>query len=180
MREPYQILSIPYRIVNDTTLFCIFHRTNGDYWQFIAGGGENNEKPIQAALREIQVDPARRVGDNERFHAEERHHAHRHGDILQVITLIIVEAPLHHAHALPVEGARPPASGVTGCGRHGEAGYVLVVDVLCVLEGIDVVAEPRTEDNADFSLSDALADGFGSGLETLHEGGVCHGDDSFR
>lgn len=54
MREPYQILSIPYRIVNDTTLFCIFHRTNGDYWQFIAGGGENNEKPIQAALREIK------------------------------------------------------------------------------------------------------------------------------
>ena len=54
MREPYQILSIPYRIVNDTTLFCIFHRTNGDYWQFIAGGGEDNEKPIQAALREIK------------------------------------------------------------------------------------------------------------------------------
>lgn len=54
MREPYQILSIPYRIVNDTTLFCIFRRTNGDYWQFIIGGGEDNEKPIQAALREIK------------------------------------------------------------------------------------------------------------------------------
>lgn len=54
MREPYQIISIPYRIVNDTTLFCIFHRTNGDYWQFIAGGGENNEKPIDTALREIK------------------------------------------------------------------------------------------------------------------------------
>lgn len=54
MREPYQILSIPYRIVDDTTLFCIFRRTDGDYWQFIAGGGENNEKPIQAALREIK------------------------------------------------------------------------------------------------------------------------------
>ncbi|GEM_PF-761201 len=54
MREPYQILSIPYRIVNDTTLFCIFRRTNGDYWQFIAGGGEDNEKPIQAAQREIK------------------------------------------------------------------------------------------------------------------------------
>ena len=54
MREPYQIISIPYRIVNDTTLFCIFRRTNGDYWQFIAGGGENNEKPIDTALREIK------------------------------------------------------------------------------------------------------------------------------
>lgn len=54
MREPYQIISIPYRIVNDTTLFCIFRRTNGDYWQFIADGGENNEKPIDTALREIK------------------------------------------------------------------------------------------------------------------------------
>ena len=132
----------------------------------------------QAALREIQVDPAGRVGDNERLHAEERHHAHRHGDILQVIPLIIVEAPLHHAHALPVEGACPPATGVTGCGGHRESGDVLVVDVLCIFEGIDVIAEPRTEDNADFSLSDALADGFGGGLETLHEFAV-HGDDSF-
>lgn len=134
----------------------------------------------QAALRKVQVDPARRIGDNERLHAKERHHAHRHGDILQVISLIIVEAPLHHAHALPVEGACPPASGVTGGGGHGESRDVLIVDVLCVLEGIDVIAEPRTEDNADFGLSDALADGFGGGLETLHGGGVCHGDDSFR
>ena len=133
----------------------------------------------QAALREIQVDPARRIGDNERLHAKERHHAHRHGDILQVITLIIVEAPLHHAHALPVEGARPPASGVTGCGGHGESGDVLIVDVLCVLEGIDVIAEPRTEDNADFGLPDAASDGFGGLLKTLHEFAVHHGDDSF-
>ncbi len=49
MREPYQILSIPYRIVDDTTLFCIFRRTDGDYWQFIASVGENNEKPSDAA-----------------------------------------------------------------------------------------------------------------------------------
>ena len=54
MREPYQILSIPYRIVDDTTLFCIFRRTDGDYWQFVAGGGENNEKTLDAALREIK------------------------------------------------------------------------------------------------------------------------------
>lgn len=54
MREPYQILSIPYRIVDDTTLFCIFCRTNGDYCQFITGGGENNEKPSDAAQREIK------------------------------------------------------------------------------------------------------------------------------
>jgi len=52
MREPYQILSIPYRIVGDTPLFCIFRRADSSYWQFIAGGGENGETPIEAAIRE--------------------------------------------------------------------------------------------------------------------------------
>ena len=52
MREPYQILSIPYRIIDGTPLFCIFHRSDSSYWQFIAGGGENVETPIEAAKRE--------------------------------------------------------------------------------------------------------------------------------
>ena len=52
MREPYQILSIPYRIIDGTPLFCIFHRSDSSYWQFIAGGGENGETPIEAAKRE--------------------------------------------------------------------------------------------------------------------------------
>lgn len=61
MREPYQILSIPYRIVDGKPLFCIFRRTDSNYWQFIAGGGENRETPIEAAIREtieeIGVEP---------------------------------------------------------------------------------------------------------------------------
>ena len=52
MREPYQILSIPYRIVDGTPLLCIFRRADSKYWQFIAGGGENGETPTQAAIRE--------------------------------------------------------------------------------------------------------------------------------
>ena len=61
MREPYQILSIPYRIVDGTPLFCILRRADSSYWQFIAGGGENGETLIEAAKREtfeeIGVDP---------------------------------------------------------------------------------------------------------------------------
>lgn len=61
MREPYQILSIPYRIVDGTPLFCIFRRADSSYWQFIAGGGENGETPIEAAKREtieeLGIDP---------------------------------------------------------------------------------------------------------------------------
>lgn len=61
MREPYQILSIPYRVVDGKLLFCILRRADSSYWQFIAGGGENGETPTQAAKREtieeIGVDP---------------------------------------------------------------------------------------------------------------------------
>ena len=61
MREPYQILSIPYRVVDGKPLFCIFRRADSSYWQFIAGGGENGETPIEAAKREtfeeIGVEP---------------------------------------------------------------------------------------------------------------------------
>lgn len=61
MREPYQILSIPYRIVDGTPLFCIFRRADSSNWQFIAGGGEDGETSIEAAKREtieeIGVEP---------------------------------------------------------------------------------------------------------------------------
>lgn len=52
MREPYQILSIPYKIIDGEILFCIFKRAGSNYWQFIAGGGENGETPLEAAKRE--------------------------------------------------------------------------------------------------------------------------------
>ena len=53
MRAPFQILAIPYRITNEKFLYCVFHRSDHDQWQFVAGGGENNETPEQAAKREI-------------------------------------------------------------------------------------------------------------------------------
>ena len=61
MREPYQILAIPYRIVDGTPLFCIFRRADSNIWQFIAGGVENGESQFEAAKREtieeIGVEP---------------------------------------------------------------------------------------------------------------------------
>ena len=53
MRAPFQILAIPYRIINGISYFCIFHRADHDQWQFIAGGGEDAETPAEAAKREI-------------------------------------------------------------------------------------------------------------------------------
>ena len=54
MRAPFQILSVPYRFIENELYFCVFRRADSDVWQFIAGGGEDNEKPIDTALREIK------------------------------------------------------------------------------------------------------------------------------
>jgi len=53
MRAPFQILAIPHKINDGIPLFCVFHRSDIDQWQFIAGGGEDNETPTEAAKREI-------------------------------------------------------------------------------------------------------------------------------
>lgn len=53
MRAPFQILAIPYKYIDDTLMFCVLHRSDIDQWQFIAGGGENNETPLEAARREV-------------------------------------------------------------------------------------------------------------------------------
>ena len=52
MRAPFQILAIPYKILETTPLFCIYRRADSGDWQFIAGGGENTETPLEAAKRE--------------------------------------------------------------------------------------------------------------------------------
>ena len=53
MRAPFQILAIPYRVRDGQPQFCVLHRADFDQWQFIAGGGEDDETPLQAAKREI-------------------------------------------------------------------------------------------------------------------------------
>jgi len=52
MRAPFQVLIIPFQICNSVIKFAVFKRSDAGYWQFIAGGGEENETPKQAARRE--------------------------------------------------------------------------------------------------------------------------------
>ncbi|MEI6518823.1 MAG: NUDIX pyrophosphatase [bacterium] len=52
MREPFQILVIPFRHTADGVEFAVLKRSDDGYWQFIAGGGEDGESPIQSAERE--------------------------------------------------------------------------------------------------------------------------------
>ena len=53
MRAPFQILALPYRMNGEEPLYCIFRRADFDQWQFISGGGEDTESPMEAAIREI-------------------------------------------------------------------------------------------------------------------------------
>ena len=52
MRAPFQVLVLLYRQKNTEIDFLILKRSDDLYWQFISGGGEDSEKPKEAALRE--------------------------------------------------------------------------------------------------------------------------------
>lgn len=52
MRAPYQVLVIPFIKEKNKYHYAIFKRKDLNIWQFIAGGGEGKETPIEAAKRE--------------------------------------------------------------------------------------------------------------------------------
>ena len=53
-RAKYQVLVIPYKKNENNILYCIFKRSDMDEcWQFVAGGGEDEDKtPLVSAQRE--------------------------------------------------------------------------------------------------------------------------------
>lgn len=55
MRQPKQILIFPYRFNSNKEEYeyCIFYRRKRKVWQGIAGGVEDNETPLEAAIREL-------------------------------------------------------------------------------------------------------------------------------
>ena len=54
MRAPFQILAIPYRKTDGKPFYCLFKRWDlADCWQFVAGGGEDKETPLETAKREV-------------------------------------------------------------------------------------------------------------------------------
>src|SRR5260370_37065438 len=54
-RATFQVLIIPYRIDADgQPRYLLFKRSDLDVWQWIAGGGEADEKPEQTARREAR------------------------------------------------------------------------------------------------------------------------------
>lgn len=54
MRAPYQVLVIPYRRMPTGVEFAVLRRRDSGDWQFVSGGGEDGESPIEAAQREMR------------------------------------------------------------------------------------------------------------------------------
>lgn len=52
MRAPFQVLAIPFR-KDGSFQYAVMHRSDCDQWQFVAGGGEDDETPLEAVEREI-------------------------------------------------------------------------------------------------------------------------------
>ncbi|NUQ36440.1 MAG: NUDIX pyrophosphatase [Caldilineales bacterium] len=52
-RAPFQVLVYPYRRKSNGQIeYALMKRSDEGYWQAIAGGGENDEKPLETAKRE--------------------------------------------------------------------------------------------------------------------------------
>jgi dATP pyrophosphohydrolase len=52
-RAAFQVLVYPYRKRDDFYEYAIFLRTDNGIWQTVAGGGEDDETPLEAARREL-------------------------------------------------------------------------------------------------------------------------------
>ena len=57
-RAPFQVLVLPFYHDDQKVIFAVFKRADAGYWQFIAGGGEGSELPIEAARREAGEEAA--------------------------------------------------------------------------------------------------------------------------
>ena len=63
-RAPFQILVFPFiRTGQGPIEYAIFRRRDGEYWQGIAGGGENAETPLETARRETEEESGIAAGE---------------------------------------------------------------------------------------------------------------------
>lgn len=65
-RAKYQVLVLPYKRQDGNILYCLFKRSDMDAWQFIAGGGEDDDaSPLAAAKREAYEEA--RISPDEKY-----------------------------------------------------------------------------------------------------------------
>ncbi|NLJ64252.1 MAG: NUDIX pyrophosphatase [Christensenellaceae bacterium] len=65
-RAKYQVLIIPFHIANDKVSYCVFHRSDRDVWQFISGGGEEEDESIMFSAKRESYEEAK-IDVNNKF-----------------------------------------------------------------------------------------------------------------
>lgn len=53
-RAPFQVLVLPFRRLGECEEYAVLKRSDSAVWQFVAGGGEDQDTPAQAARREAE------------------------------------------------------------------------------------------------------------------------------
>ncbi len=61
MRAPFQVLVIPFRRTPGGTQFAVLRRSDTGWWQFVSGGGEDQETPAQLKTRLLFTAKAQRA-----------------------------------------------------------------------------------------------------------------------
>ena len=54
MRAPFQVLVLPFRMIDNHPEYLLMQRADLGVWQWVAGGGEDDETPLEAARRELE------------------------------------------------------------------------------------------------------------------------------
>lgn len=65
MRAEFQIIVIPYVMKENQLKVAVFQRKIKRYWQFVSGGGENNETLIETAIREVKEEVGYKTNSSE-------------------------------------------------------------------------------------------------------------------
>ena len=62
MRAEFQVLVLCY-VLLDEPRFLILKRRDMSIWQFVSGGGEDNETPLEATIRELYEETSIEIND---------------------------------------------------------------------------------------------------------------------
>ena len=57
-RAKYQVLVIPYTTDGPAIRYCVLHRSDMDAWQFIAGGGEDEDESVLVSAKRESLEEA--------------------------------------------------------------------------------------------------------------------------
>ena len=96
-----------------------------------------------------RVDPAGRVGDDQRVDAQLVHHPHRQSDLLERRPLVGVDPPLHDEHVMARQPADHQLPGVAGHRGRREVRHIGEGQAIGVGDLVGQRVQPGAEDHPD-------------------------------